>query len=98
MFMKKYFDKKREDIENVLKMDGIPQVQYYDQIAKIKSEQFKMERNEKNKKINEVQRYELLSEKEKTNLDIDKSICLLNDYEKGLYEDEGVNNNNTINK
>ena len=97
MFMKKYFDKKREDIENVLKMDGIPQVQYYDQIAKIKSEQFKMERNEKNKKINEVQRYELLSEKEKTNLDIDKSICLLNDYEKGLYEDEGVNNN-TINK
>ena len=102
MFMKNHFDKKRQEVENVLRVDSIPQVQYYDQIAKMKSDQFKMERNEKNKKINELQKYELLTAKEKKNLEIDKSISLLSKYENGLFGDEEVvnkaNNKNNTNK
>ena len=99
MFMKNHFDKRRQEIENVLRMDSIPQVECYDEIAKIKSDQFKMERNARNKIISESQKYSLLTEKEKTNLEIDKNISLLNKYEKGLYGDkrENINNNSTNN-
>ena len=86
--MENYFDKKKEAIEEVLRVDDIPEVNNYDKIVKIKSEKLKSQRNKSNIVLNNEQKYMFLSTKDRTNFEISDNISLLNKFEKELFPNE----------
>jgi hypothetical protein len=86
LFANKNFDKKRTDVENFLKVDDIPNVQIYDDLAHQKASEVKEERRSKNNIISKKQNYLKLSIQQRMNLDIDKNISLIKDIEDNLYK------------
>ena len=86
LFANKNFDKKRTDVENFLKVDDIPNVQIYDDLAHQKANEVKEERRSKNNIISKKQNYLKLSIQQRMNLDIDKNISLIKDIEDNLYK------------
>ena len=95
LFVNKNFDKKRTEVESILKTDDIPNVQLYDDIAYEKANNVKEERRKKNNALSKNQNYLKLSIMQRMNLDIDKNIDLIKDIEEGLYNKENkINKNN----
>jgi hypothetical protein len=86
LFANQNFDKKRSDIEDVLKVDDIPNVQLYDDLAHQKANDVKEERRSKNNIISKKQNYLKLSMQQRMNLDIEKNINLINNIEDSLYK------------
>ena len=80
------FDKKRKQLEKLLGINEIPETNTYEDITKRKSIDIKNERNSKNKKIYEKQKYGALSDKDKINLIIDNDMDLLDKVEKNIYK------------
>ena len=86
--MKNFFDKRQKLIEEVLRVDEMPLVNYYEKIIKNKADKFKKQRNKSNMVLSKEQRYKFLSIKDKTNVEISENISLLNKFEKGLFQNE----------
>ena len=86
LFANQNFEKKRSDIEDVLKVDDIPNVQLYDDLAHQKANDVKEERRSKNNIISKKQNYLKLSIQQRMNLDIEKNINLINNIEDSLYK------------
>ena len=86
LFANQNFEKKRSDIEDVLKVDDIPNVQLYDDLAHQKANDVKEERRSKNNIISKKQNYLKLSMQQRMNLDIEKNINLINNIEDSLYK------------
>ena len=86
--MKNFLDKRRQAIEDVLRVDDIPSVNRYDKIVHIKSENLKNQRNKSDMILSKEQKYMFLSLKDKTNVEIRDNISLLNKFEKGLFQNE----------
>ena len=86
LFANQNFEKKRSDIEDVLKVDDIPNVQLYDDLAHQKANDVKEERRSKNNIISKKQNYLKLSIQQRINLDIEKNINLINNIEDSLYK------------
>lgn len=80
------FDKKRKELENLLGVNEIPRLNMYDDITRRKSIDIKNERNSKNKKIYEKQKYGALSDKDKVNIIIDNDMDLLDKVEQNIYK------------
>ena len=79
------FDDKRRKLESILGTNEIPHLNTYDEIAFKKSEKIKNNRHNKAKKINESQKFAVLSRKAKINLIIDNDMELLDKLEDKLY-------------
>ncbi len=90
--MNKAYDKKRIDVENVLKVDDIPNVLLYDELAYQKSNNIKEERRKKNYIISKQQNYLKLTNQQRMNLDIEKNLNLIKSVEDGLYKNENKKN------
>ena len=92
LFVNKSYDKKRIDVENVLKVDDIPNVLLYDELAYQKSNNIKEERRKKNYIISKQQNYLKLTNQQRMNLDIEKNLNLIKSVEDGLYKNENKKN------
>ena len=88
LFVNNNFDKKRAEVENILKVDEIPNVELYDDLAYEKANNVKEERRKKNDVISKNQNYLKLSIQQRMILDIDKNINLIKDIEDSLYNKE----------
>ena len=88
LFINKNFDKKRRDIENILGVDDIPDLKYYDKIAHEKSKSLAKERREKNELISKHQNYLKLTEKQRMNVDIERNLNLIKRVKNSLYGNE----------
>ena len=86
LFVKKNFDVKSGEVENVLKVDDIPDVLLYDDLAHKKANKLKEERRNKNSIICRSQNYLKLTSQQRMNLDIDKNIKLIKDIEDSYYK------------
>ena len=84
------FDDKRRKLESILGTNEIPHLNTYDEIAFKKSEKIKNNRHNKAKKINESQKFVVLSRKAKINLIIDNDMELLDKLENKIYK-ENIN-------
>ena len=84
------FDDKRRKLESILGTNEIPHLNTYDEIAFKKSEKIKNNRHNKAKKINESQKFAVLSRKAKINLIIDNDMELLDKLENKIYK-ENIN-------
>ena len=98
LFVNQKYDKKRNEIENILKVDDIPKVQFYDDLAHQKANEIKEERRRKNIIISEKQNYLKLTMQQRMNLDIDKNINLITNIENNLYNKENKKVKNNMNK
>ena len=88
VFVNKNFDKKRADIENILKVDDIPDLKCYEKIAHEKAYGNSQKRKERNDIISKKQNYLKLTAKQKMNVDIDRNLKLIRKVEKSLLEME----------
>ena len=80
--IQKNFDRKRRKINDFFGINNIPQIITYDEILFRKSDKLKKERQKRAEKLNNSQKYEALSEREKAICIIDKQINKLNRIEK----------------
>lgn len=88
IFVNKNYDKKRMDVENILKVNDIPELKYYEKIAHEKANNVAQKRREKNELISKHQNYLKLTTKQKMNFDIERNINLITNIEKSLYGNE----------
>ena len=88
LFVDKNYEKKRDDVENVLNIDDIPPLKVYDYIAHKESEKIKERRRKRNDKISHQQNYLKLTEKQKRNVNIDNNLQLIKDIEENLFGKE----------
>ena len=94
IFVNKNFDKKRNDIENILGVDDIPKLNYYEKIAHEKAYSQTRKRREKNELISKHQNYLKLTSKQRINADIERNLNLINNVESSLWNKK----KNEINK
>ena len=85
LFAIKNFDKKRNEVENILMVDDIPKIQLYDDLAHQKANNVKEERKRRNYILCKNQNYHKLTDQQKINLDIEKNINLIKEIEEDLY-------------
>ena len=83
---KNNLNEKKNDLEKILRVEDIPSVDYYDCLAREKTDKIKKERMERNGKIMERQKNLLMSDFEKKNVEVDRNIKLIESFEKFLYE------------
>ena len=88
LYVNKNYDKKRIEVENVLKVDEIPDVLLYDELAYQKSNNIKQERRNKNSIISKQQNYHKLTNQQRMNLDIEKNLNLIKSVEDSLYKNQ----------
>ena len=88
LFVNKNYDKKRIDIENILKVNDIPDLKYYEDITHEKANSLAQKRREKNEIISQHQNYLKLTTKQKMNYNIERNINLIKNIEKSLYGNE----------
>ena len=88
LFVNKNFDKKRNDVENFLGVDSIPDVKCYENIIHKKSNSILQERRARNEKISQHQNYLKLTSKQRINVDIDRNLRLIKNIENTLYGDD----------
>ena len=86
--MNKNYDKKRTDIENILKVNDIPEIKSYEKITHEKANSLAQKRREKNEIISQHQNYLKLTTKQKMNYNIERNINLIKNIEKSLYGNE----------
>ena len=88
LFVDRNYEKKRDDVENILCIDNIPSLKVYDYIAHKGSEKIKEKRRKKNDRISHQQNYLKLTAKQKRNVNIDNNLQLINDIEENLFGKE----------
>ena len=88
LFVDKNYEKKRDDVENILCIDNIPSLKVYDYIAHKGSEKIKEKRRKKNDRISHQQNYLKLTAKQKRNVDIDNNLQSIKDIEDDLFGKE----------
>ena len=88
LFVDRNYEKKRDDIENILCIDNIPSLKVYDYIAHKGSEKIKEKRRKKNDRISHQQNYLKLTAKQKRNVDIDNNLQSIKDIEDDLFGKE----------
>ena len=88
LFVDKNYEKKRDDVENILCIDDIPPVNFYDYITHKESEKIKEKRRKRNDKISHQQNYLKLTAKQKRNVNIDNNLQLIKDIEENLFGKE----------
>ena len=88
LFVDKNYEKKRDDIENILCIDDIPPLKFYEYIAHKESEKIKEKRRKRNDRISLSQNYLQLTAKQKRNVDIDNNLQLIKDTEENLFGKE----------
>ena len=79
------FEAKRGEVENILKVDDIPKVELYDQLAHEKTNKIKQDRRNRNIEICKKQNLLKLTNIQKMNLEIEKNIDLIKSIEDCLY-------------
>ena len=96
MFVNKNYDKKREDFENILKVNDIPELKFYEKIIQKKANNLAQKRRERNEIISKEQNYHKLTNKQRMNFDIERNINLIKNIENSLYgkENNKINNSN----
>jgi hypothetical protein len=85
LYVDKNYDAKRGEVENILKVDEIPKVELYDELAREKTNKIKEDRRNRNSEISKRQNYLKLTNIQKMNLDIEKNIDLIKSIEECLY-------------
>ena len=85
LYVKKNFDVKREEVENILKVDDIPKVELYDQLAHEQTNKIKEDRRNRNSEICKKQNLLKLNNIQLMNLEIEKNIDLIKSIEDCLY-------------
>ena len=85
LYLKKNFDLKRDEVENILKVDEIPKVELYDQLAHEKTNKIKEDRRNRNSEICKQQNLLKLNNIQIMNLEIEKNIDLIKSVEDCLY-------------
>ena len=88
LFVDRNYEKKRDDVENILCIDNIPSLKVYDYIAHKGSEKIKEKRRKKNDRISHQQNYHKLTAIQKRNLAIDNNLQLIKDTEENLFGKE----------
>ena len=88
LFVDRNYEKKRDDVENILCIDNIPSLKVYDYIAHKGSEKIKEKRRKKNDRISHQQNYLKLTAKQKRNVDIDNNLQSIKDIEDDLFGKE----------
>ena len=88
LFVNKNYDKKREDFENILKVDDIPELKFYEKIIHKKANNLAQKRRERNEIISKEQNYHKLTNKQRMNYDIERNINLIKNIEDSLYGKE----------
>ena len=88
LFVDRNYEKKRDDVENILCIDNIPSLKVYDYIAHKGSEKIKEKRRKKNDRISHQQNYLKLTAKQKRNVDIDNNLQSIKDIEYNLFGKE----------
>ena len=88
LFVDRNYEKKRDDVENILCIDNIPSLKVYDYIAHKGSEKIKEKRRKKNDRISHQQNYLKLTAKQKRNVDIDNNLQSIKDIEDNLFGKE----------
>ena len=88
LFVDRNYEKKRDDVENILCIDNIPSLKVYDYIAHKGSEKIKEKRRKKNDRISHQQNYLKLTAKQKRNVDIDNNLQSIKDIEDTLFRKE----------
>ena len=86
LYLKKNFDMKRDEVENILKVDEIPKVELYDQLAHEKTNKIKEDRRNRNSEICKQQNLLKLNNIQIMNLEIEKNIDLIKSVEDCLYK------------
>ena len=81
-----YLDKKRRKINELFEINKIPLLNTYDDILFKKNECLKTERYNKAKILNNKQKSEIFTEREKANDNADKKIKILDEFENKYYE------------
>jgi len=96
LFVNKNYDKKREDFENILKVNDIPELKFYEKIIQKKANNLAQKRRERNEIISKEQNYHKLTNKQRMNFDIERNINLIKNIENSLYgkENNKINNSN----
>ena len=85
IFVNKNFDKKRNDIENILGVDDIPELNYYEKIAHEKAYSQTRKRREKDELISKHQNYLKLTSKQRINVDLERNLNLIKNVENSLW-------------
>ena len=85
VFVNKNYDKKRNDIENILGVDDIPDLKCYEKIAHEKAYSNVKKRKERNELIYKKQNYLRLTSKQKMNFDIERNLNLIRNVENSLW-------------
>ena len=85
LYVKKNFDVKRDEVENILKVDDIPKVELYDQLAHEQTNKIKEDRRNRNSEICKKQNLLKLNNIQLMNLEIEKNIDLIKSIEDCLY-------------
>lgn len=98
IFVNKNFDKKRNDIENILGVDDIPELNYYEKIAHEKAYSQTKKRREKNELISKQQNYLKLTSKQRINFNIERNLNLIKNVENSLWNQKKNDISNDINK
>lgn len=80
-----YLDKKRRKINELFEINDIPLLNTYDDILFKKTERIKTERYNEAKILNNKQKREILTEREKANDNIEKKINKLDEIENNYY-------------
>ena len=88
LFVDRNYEKKRDDVENILCIDNIPSLKVYDYIAHKGSEKIKEKRRKKNDRISHQQNYLKLTAKQKRNVAIDNNLQSIKDIEDDLFGKE----------
>jgi hypothetical protein len=84
--LQKNFDRKRRKIDDIFGINNIPTLNTYDDIIFRKSENLRNERQKRTEKLNNSQKYEALTERQKAMCLIDNEIKRLNTIEKNIYK------------
>ena len=88
LFVDKNYEKKRDDVENILGIDDIPSLKIYEYIAHKESEKIKEKRRKRNDIISHQQNYHKLNAIQKRNVAIDNNLQLIKDTEENLFGKE----------
>jgi hypothetical protein len=88
LFVDKNYEKKRDDVENILGIDDIPSLKIYEYIAHKESKKIKEKRRKRNDIISHQQNYHKLTAIQKRNVAIDNNLQLIKDTEENLFGKE----------
>ena len=88
VFVNQNFDKKRNDIESIFRVDDIPNIKCYEKIAHENAFNKAKKRRERNELISKQQNDLILTSKQRMNADIERNLNLIRNVENSLWNRE----------